>query len=443
MRLSRITLQNYRRFEKFEIHLHPDLTVIAARNGQGKTTILEAIAAALGPFVGAFDSGRAEHIRRTDARYCMQPGSYENEQNFPVIIDSELIEPTIQWQRALQSPKGRTTTKESAPLADWGKRLQKELRAKVDVALPVLRYYSSKRLWVSHKNTTRRAILTESRTAGYEDCLSSLSSFVQLQEWVKKATQAAQQQRELPGYETSNLEARLKGIQYAVDTVMSEEGWSHFHYSFVYDELAMMHPDHGALPISLLSDGVRAMISLVADLALRCVRLNGFLGELAPLESTGIVLIDEIDLHLHPAWQQRVVQALRKAFPKLQFIISSHSPQVLSTIKSESIRVVFRNNEGHWLAQSPNEEILGRESTIALNDVMKVNPIPPIEEAELIANYIAVIENGDNESRKGHELREKLLNIYGEGHPVLLNADKLIRFQNFKLRQSATDKGRG
>ena len=224
MRLSRITLQNYRRFEKFEIDLHPELTVIAARNGQGKTTILEAIAAALGPFVGAFDFGRSEHIRRTDARYSVQDNSYENEQNFPVIIDSEIIEPVIQWQRALNSAKGRTTTKEAAPLSDLGKLLQEDLRKNSDVALPVLRYYSSKRLWVSHKNTARKAILTESRTAGYEDCLSSLSSFAQLQDWVRKATNAIQQQRELPGYEKSNLEARLKGIKKAVDTVMGEEG---------------------------------------------------------------------------------------------------------------------------------------------------------------------------------------------------------------------------
>lgn len=436
MRLSRITLKNYRRFENFQINLHPELTIIAARNGQGKTTILEAIAAALGPFIGAFDFGRAEHIRRTDARFSVHSG-FENEQNFPVIIDAELSEPSIEWQRALQSAKGRTTTKEAVPLANLGNQMQKALRENIDVALPVLRYYSSKRLWVSHKNTSGKGILTESRSAGYEDCLSSLSSFVQLQDWVKKSTLAVQQQRELPGYEKSNLEHRLKGIQQAVDVVMVEEGWSHLHYSFVFDELAMTHPDHGALPISLLSDGVRAMISLVADLALRCVRLNGHLGARAPQESTGIVLIDEVDLHLHPSWQQRVMQALQKAFPQLQFIVSSHSPQVLSTVKRENIRVVFKDVDGQWHAQSPEQEILGLESAIALNDVMGVNPIPPVDAAALIADYTATIENGIHESVEGRALREQLLAIYGAGHPVILDADKLIRFQSFKLRQSA------
>jgi predicted ATP-binding protein involved in virulence len=137
------------------------------------------------------------------------------------------------------------------------------------------------------------------------------------------------------------------------------------------------------------------------------------------------------------------VQALRKAFPKLQFIISSHSPQVLSTIKSDNIRVVFKNNDGHWLAESPVQEILGRESAIALNDVMGVNPIPPVEAAKLIATYTAVIENGDDDSDEGRALRRQLVDIYGEKHPVLLDADKLIRFQRFKLRKSSKDEGQG
>lgn len=195
---------------------------------------------------------------------------------------------------------------------------------------------------------------------------------------------------------------------------MAEEGWSNFHYSYIFDELAMTHPDHGALPISILSDGVRAMISLAADLALRCVRLNGYLGEHAPEKSQGIVLIDEVDLHLHPAWQQRVVHALKQAFPKIQFIVSSHSPQVLSTVKSETIRMLFKDLDGRWQAKAPMQQILGLESAIALNDVMGVNPIPPVKEAELIADYTTAIERGMHDTAESREMRQQLQAIYGD-----------------------------
>lgn len=441
MNLTRLRLQNYRRFTEFEIDFDRELTVIAARNGQGKTSVLEAAATALGPFVGAFDQGKSKHIERSDARYANVSEGYENEQQFPVVISAEMITPDVKWQRALNGPKSRTTTKEAEPLATWGEELQDMVRKTHEVTLPVVRYYSSRRLWVSHKNVSSKAVLTVSRTAGYEDCLSVYSTYVQLQEWMRKATLAVIQQHKQSGYEQSNLGPRLQGISDAVNEVLSEEGWSDFHYSLVFEELAMSHPDHGALPLSLLSDGVRAMISLVADLALRCARLNGHLKEQAPSRTPGIVLIDEVDLHLHPAWQQRVISSLRRAFPNVQFIVSTHSPQVLSTVNSENIRVVFQGAQGQWQAVCPSQEIKGIESAVALNDIMGVNPVPPVVEAKWLADYIAKIENGTHEDNEGLALRNSLVRLYGQQHPVMLDADRLIRFQAFKLRRQSEPRG--
>lgn len=429
MQLDWLKLRNYRRFESFEIDFHPELTVIAARNGQGKTSILEAVASALGPFVGAFDEGRAEHIRRSDARYAPVGPGFENEQHFPVSIEAALGEPVLSWRRELNSGKGRTTTKDAAPLADWGKQLQQRLRQDAGISLPVLRYYSSKRLWVSHKNVVSKGILTESRAAGYEDCLSTLSSFMQLQEWMKKASLAVLQQRDLPGYEKSNLGQRLGGVERAVDAVMQHEQWSHFHYSHVFEELAMVHPDHGALPIGMLSDGVRAMVSLVADLALRCVRLNSHLGERAPMESRGIVLIDEVDLHLHPAWQQQVLGSLRSAFPKLQFIVSTHSPQVLSTVKRENIRVTEQDASGAFVASKPLGMTYGEPSGDVLHSVMQVDPQPPIAEKADLLRLTAWVDQGHYADARARELLGRLHDILGPQHPQLQRLARSIQRQ--------------
>ena len=93
------------------------------------------------------------------------------------------------------------------------------------------------------------------------------------------------------------------------------------------------HPEYGRLPLSSLSDGVRNMIALIADIAHRCARLNPHLSEEAARQTPGVLLIDEVDMHLHPRWQQLVVDLLRKAFPSLQIILSTHSPHVLSTVE--------------------------------------------------------------------------------------------------------------
>lgn len=410
MRLARLQLTNYRRFPEFEIDFDPELTVIAARNGQGKTTILEAIAAAFGPFVGAFDNGKSKHIEQSDARYSPVGSGYENEQNFPVTVTAELAEPAIEWHRALLGAKGRTTTKEAAPLANWGKKLQEQLRTDASIQLPLVSYYSSSRLWRNHKNTSRKGVLKESRTMGYEDSLSSSSNYVQLQQWLRKATYAVlqQQQHDSVSRERLNLQARLTCIRNAVNEVMAEEGWTDFDYSIALDDLAMSHPDHGQLPLSLLSDGVRAVISLTADLAFRCARLNGQLGNNAARQTTGIVLIDEVDLHLHPAWQQRILAALRRAFPLLQFIVSTHSPQVLTTVNRQQIRVVRRDDNGHWVSEKPEISPLGQESGDALASVMAVGTKPPLELVEHAQAYEQLVRSGKGDSQQAAELKATL-----------------------------------
>ena len=435
----KLAVENYRRFPRLDIDFDPKLTVIAARNGQGKTSILEAIAVALGPFVGAFDNGKSKHIEASDARFRNLGYGYENEQSFPVVINACLSSPSIQWQRALSGRKNRTTTREASPLANWGKELQYALRQDHGVALPLVAYYSSRRLWVSHKNTGKRNVLTESRAMGYEDCLSPSSNYTQLQQWIKKATYSLLQQQQKNSFsaEIINLGDRLSSIKNAVNEVMASENWCGFEYSIALDDLAMSHPDHGLLPLSLLSDGVRAVISLTADIAFRCARLNGHFGELAAKETKGVILIDEVDLHLHPAWQQRILQSLQVAFPEMQFIVSTHSPQVLSTVASSCIRLVFQDTEENWQAVNPAQEVKGLESAVALNDIMGVNPIPPIAEARWLADYTALIESGEDKKNPGaQKLYQDLIALYGQMHPVILNLEKLKRFQKIKLRNN-------
>ncbi len=435
MFIKKLYLRDFRCFADLAMDFHEQLTVLVAPNGQGKTAILEAISIALGTFVGSFDLGKAKHIERTDARYGIRTG-LQTEQRYPVSIAADLRLSdgrSISIIRKLSGPKNKTTIKEAANLTQYGKDLQQQIRQEAAlVTLPVVAYYSTGRLWKTHKLSNHKS-LTASRSLGYEDCLSSASSFVQVQDWIAKATLA---QLQMP---QNSLGQALQMIQEAVNQALHSEGWQNFHYNISYEDLVMQRGEQEILPVSLLSDGTRAMISLIADLAFRCVCLNGLSGLDSPLNSPGIVMIDEIDLHLHPRWQQRVLHSLRQAFPKIQFIVTTHSPQVLSTVARTAIRLLSQASDDDLLimhSETPSLQTQGVSSSDILAQVMGVDPVPDEEAAHWLSEYKALIQQNQQEAELTQSLRQKLEQHFGSEHPAMMECDRLIRFQAFKQKVS-------
>ena len=447
MKLEKLQLTNFRRFMQLEVDFHPEMTVLAARNGQGKTSILDAAIIALGTFVGAFDLGKSKAIERKDARYQRLQSRSDSEQVFPVRLEACVAGLPAPIIREL-SAKGRTTSKDATELTNLGKTLMERVRNLEPVELPLLAYYGSGRLWHVHKNMSRKAVLSASRTMGYEDCFSAASSFTQVQQWMTKATLAVLQQKNMDAYEGYTLADQIDGIQNTVNQVLSEEGWSGFHYSIQHEELAMTHSELGVLPVSMLSDGVRAMVSLVADMAWRCAKLNPQMGGDAQQQTEGVVFIDEVDLHLHPRWQQTVIGSLREAFPKVQFIVTTHSPQVLSTVKSESIRLIRTEYDpefGEFISEANMPAMQSRG--VASNDVMAelqgTDPIPGVEEAQWLKDYKRIVTSfqrfaeaeSEGESEK-EALKAKILAHFGAQHPEWLECQRLERLQEMKAKLS-------
>jgi len=432
MLIRELHIQDFRRFSDLRISFEEDLTVLVARNGQGKSSILDAITILLGTYVGAFDLGSSAGIKARDARRSMDLETMEPKQSWPVRIEGRVAIPkpekeiltekvkTYSIARELKGPKLRTTTAEAAAITDYGRTLQAEIYENSDVSLPVVAYYGTGRLWKAHKNMQRQRVLTENRSLGYEDCLTPSSNFVQVQQWMAKATYAKVQSSEMISRPSSSiLPARLKAIQKAVDYVLKEEGWSDFRFDFDYEELSMSHDQHGPLPVSQMSDGVRSVVSLVADLAFRCMRLNGSHGEDSVQKTRGIVLIDELDQHLHPGWQQRILPALREAFPKVQFIVTTHSPEVLSTVESRQIRIL---QDGECLAAPPGT--LGAESQRLLQDVLGLKDArPPIPAVDELKEYLALVDQEQWDSNRAKELRAILDTRYQGYEPRLFEAD--------------------
>ena len=123
------------------------------------------------------------------------------------------------------------------------------------------------------------------------------------------------------------------------------EGARRIHYSVAHKELRVDFEGGVTMPFAALSDGQRNLVAIAADLAWRATQLNPHLGAEAPKKTRGVVLIDELELHLHPRWQQRVLGDLVRAFPALQFIVTPHSPHVMSSAPVGSVRLLDMESE--------------------------------------------------------------------------------------------------
>lgn len=467
--LETLKLHNYRCFESIDIDFDHQLTVLVAENGAGKSSILDAIAVAFGTFIGAFNEATGKHFRGEDIRRFRARETDSNEMEHApdgvwleatgIVpdVDNSLLQASqapVVWHRNLSAPRRAQTTRKGANvLTKFGEHLQHEVRTTdTEVVLPLIAYYGTGRLWQQKKLTRGKSarqsrISRTSRTVGYTDCLDSGSSYKLFVDWfrywslnAKNAQIMALEAGEThqPVTEFGNY---VRSVSQAVNTCLQLTGWQDIEYSYTQDALVARHREHGLLPVDVLSDGIRSMIAMVADIAFRATKLNGPLGADAAKQTPGIVLIDEVDMHLHPLWQQVVLQNLTCAFPQMQFIVTTHSPQVLSSVGKDHIRLLhYEQQTATWHATTPEHEVKGIESIAALREVMGVNPVPPVEQARWIEEYTAKIENGSHEDAQGRALRAKLEQVYGKQHPVLLDADKLIRFQSFKLRAESASK---
>lgn len=172
--------------------------------------------------------------------------------------------------------------------------------------------------------------------------------------------------------------------------------------------------------VNQLSDGEKCLLALVGDLARRLAIANPGLAE--PLQGSGVVLIDEIELHLHPKWQREIIPSLTRTFPNCQFIITTHSPQVVSHVKPDNIYLLEATPTG-IIAQQP-ESSFGRDSNSILEDIMGVSERPP-EIKDSLRDLFRLIDQGNLDSAK--RLRQNLANEIGEDDPEFVRADVLIR----------------
>lgn len=444
--IQSLELIRYRCFDTLELSFHPTLTLFSAPNGEGKTAILDGVAIALRLFVDTLQKRTSSPgFKKEDIQlFVAQGGSMENYlPQEPTRLNAKAIlfgQPVF-WRRELGSdqPKAKTTIKDAKQLANIARELLKGIQhrhsssveAEPPVTLPLISYYGTGRLFsqIPQKSSD---IDSKSRLSGYRDCLNPNSSYKAFLAWFSPMSSEAQAEH-ISGLTAGHQAiARLNAVSDTIQQVLEPTGWKGVRWDYVNQELLAFHKDGRVFPVRLLSDGVRNMLAMAADMAFRCSQLNPHLGgEVAKL-TPGIALIDEIDMHLHPEWQQSVLSRLMTVFPKIQLLVSTHSSEVISTINKEHIRVIKQG-----LVTSPANQTSAVPSDRILSDVMGVHPVwGELKAAQILTRYHALISQDLDTSNEAESLRTQLIEHFGQSSQQILECDQAIRLRMIRKKIS-------
>jgi predicted ATP-binding protein involved in virulence len=484
--LRSLTMTDFRRFSQLDVRFENDLTVIIGGNGQGKTSIITAIAKTLSWFTANIlkeDSVGQRLSELTDIKNDSKLNYCDVTSNFS--FGKGLKNISVRLSRsALGMPTRRESiVKDAKYISD----IWRIVNAKKTVNLPIFALYSIERSHPFVKPIKDNSELREGRFDAYTNILSGAGRFDHFIEWFialhKRTADDASTSIDILKQQVNDLQKSIDAGLVSVIPLLenaktqlnnallkvscNQDGDSlsapsqkrliidaisrsipsisniWVETSSGFDVVKLTNDGHN-VTVEQLSDGQRIFLSLVADLARRMIMLNPLLDN--PFEGSGIVLIDEIELHLHPQWQQDIIENLRSLFPNIQFIITTHSPIVLSTVDKRCIRQFENEDGGDSISlSSPTFQTKGVINSDILEQIMRVFATPPkIAESHWISDFEESLEIVIYEKNsKAKELYEKIKNHFGENSNEIKRCDSLIRIKNLKLKMLNKNKDKG
>ncbi|MBD1939603.1 AAA family ATPase [Microcoleus sp. FACHB-68] len=425
MRVKRLKMQSFRGIGDLTLEFPPDEpTVFIGINGVGKSTILDCIAILLSPYINlikmwptvpksSFSS--FDELKQQKRQIKLNPlisQFYEKENNKNGQAESQ-IEITILTEKMLDVKWLASTIKPS--YIELLQQIYEQCDPNFSGNIPLAIYYPVNRgvlditLDISEQLSFNKLDAYDSALTGGQIGFNSFFQWFRTLEDLEN-----EERRDDPDYRDRRLEAVRDAIKNLIEEFLN--------LRVRRSPLRMTVEKQGQeFILNQLSDGEKCLLAMVGDLARRLALANPNLKK--PLEGAGVVLIDEIELHLHPEWQREIMPKLTSTFPNCQFIVTTHSPQVLSQVKPESIYILERTEEGEIIAKRPKSSF-GRDSNRILEDSMGV-PERPLEIKNKILKLFQIIDSGDIEAAQ--QLRQELADEIGSDEPEFVRADILIR----------------
>ncbi|MYF00417.1 MAG: AAA family ATPase [Gammaproteobacteria bacterium] len=367
MRIDRIRISNFKKFEEKELDLNPRFTLLVGDNGAGKTTLLDALAVAAGIWlVKPPDStlvGSGRNILKSEIRL---KSSEEGDRTQlveckPVSVraEGEILGEQLSWLREIRATGVRTSNAGAKAALNTISRHFSMVDEGHKIVSPIVAYYGAGRAWLPSRRrrpSNRASRGPARRWEAFYDCFEERIRLGDIQRWFRRETIAYANRRIWrPGFNT---------VKHAIKQCVpgADDLW----YDGDRGEIVMSIDGH-ANALANLSAGQRMMVALIADIAIKVVTQNAHLlvqdrvigsddEEPEVLNKTpGLVLLDEIDAHLHPKWQRRVVDDLKRMFPLIQFVCTSHSPFIIQSLEHDELRTL--DETGPPLVEYSNRSI--------------------------------------------------------------------------------------
>jgi predicted ATP-binding protein involved in virulence len=416
--IQSIQLQNFRSVSSLTIKLSERLNVFVGINGAGKSTILDATAILL--------SWLANRIKTAGASGRPIKESDIQNNSSSSVLSADLSDESVIIQLGTSKTRPGMSKKEKSfdlsGLNEKIKQFQKDITENNGKTnLPLLAYYPVHRavldIPLRIRNQHSFSILET-----YDESLTSGANFRTFFEWFRNQEDIENENRRYINYliPPENFEfpdKQLEAVRNALSIFMPNfKNWTVRRRPLQME----VDKDGQTLIVNQLSDGEKCLMAMVGDIARRMALANPLLDN--PLHGDGIVLIDEVDLHLHPLWQRIMIPHLLETFPNCQFLISTHSPHVLTHVQPQNIFMLY-TEDGKFICEHPQESY-GKTSERILEDLMGLETTRPDIVKNALKTLFVRLQDGDIEQAKNDI--ELLQQEIGED-PELVKARVLIK----------------
>ena len=330
MRLKNLSFSNFRCFEDYRLDFKNGINLLFGANASGKTTILRGMKIAMSSFFSGFSDINTRFIGIANGDFMSEVRNDIESLERPVTIGYEFSDfGNLVLSRS--GKKNRTSIAGIKHLRDASKRLYQQLANEDDgsIALPLFAAFSTEDIHSTRK--LDKSIFTkyfQPRSFGYYECLQGDGFF---DYWMHRLLVLAEGQKSL---------MEIDVVENAIAKALGPDGCNIIQGMSIRPmkkKVYFHYVDGREVEASNLSDGYKRLVNIVTDLSIRCCLLNSKKYGLDCCNQTsGTVLIDEVDQHLHPELQSVVLESLHATFPELQFVVTSHAPMVMSSVMTNS-----------------------------------------------------------------------------------------------------------